>query len=105
MAIDPDLTGGIFGLDAAALGDGGFNASGWHHEEGARMMEQAKQSFDQAERTRLYNELSALFNYNVPTVVVALRAVMWPVADRINNLEMSTYVNWTYHINKVTIDH
>ena len=105
MAIDPDLTGGIFGLDAAALGDGGFNASGWSHEEGARMMEEAKQSFDQARRTELYNELSALFNYYVPTVVVALRAVMWPVADRVNNLEISTYVNWTYHINKVTLDH
>jgi len=105
MAIDPDLTGGIFGLDAPALGDGGFNASGWFNEEGARMMEQAKQSFDQAERTRLYNELSLMYNTYVPTVVVALRNVMWPVADRVNNLEISTYVDWTYHINKVTIDH
>jgi len=103
MAIDPDLTGGIFGLDEGALGDGGFNASGWRHEEGQRMMEAAKQSFDQAERTALYNELSLLFNTNVPTVVVALRNVMWPVADRVQNLDISTYVDWTYHINKVTL--
>jgi len=105
MAIDPDLVGGIFGLDEGALGDGGFNASGWRHEEGARMMMEAKQSFDQARRTELYNELSALFNNYVPTVVVALRSVMWPVADRVNNLDISTYVDWTYHINKVTLDH
>ncbi|MCL2819735.1 MAG: ABC transporter substrate-binding protein [Oscillospiraceae bacterium] len=105
MAIDPDLTGGIFGLDEMALGDGGFNASGWRNEEYARKMEDAKQSFDQAKRTELYNEISAMYNEQVPTVVVALRSVMWPVADRVGNLDISTYVDWTYHINKVTLDH
>ena len=105
MAIDPDLTGGIFGLDEMALGDGGFNGSGWRNEEYARKMEEAKQSFDQARRTELYNEISAMYNEQVPTVVVALRSVMWPVADRVGNLDISTYVDWTYHINKVTIDH
>jgi len=105
MAIDPDLTGGIFGLDAAALGDGGFNASGWHNEEGALKMAEAKQSFDQARRTELYNEISLMFNTYVPTVVVALRATMWPVADRVNNLVIDTYTDWTYYINKVTLDH
>jgi ABC-type transport system substrate-binding protein len=67
------------------------------------MMEAAKQSFDQAERVRLYNELSALFNYYVPTVVIALRATMWVNSDRVNNLDISTYIDWTFHINKATI--
>jgi len=104
MAIDPDLTGGIFGLDEGALGDGGFNASGWHNEEGARLMEAAKQEFNQAKRAEMYQELSAMFNYYVPTVVVALRSVMWVNSERVGNLDISTYVDWTYYINKITLN-
>jgi peptide/nickel transport system substrate-binding protein len=103
MAIDPDLTGGIFGLDEVALGDGGFNGSGWRHEEGARLMEAAKQEFDQNRRKEMYLELSALYNYYVPTVVVALRSVMWVNSARVQNLDISTYVDWTYHINTISI--
>jgi peptide/nickel transport system substrate-binding protein len=103
MAIDPCLVGGIFGLDAGALGDGGFNASGWENAEGREMMEEARQNFDQSVRTELYNELSKMFNYYVPTVVIALRSTMWVNNNRVNNLDISTYVDWTYIINKVTL--
>ena len=103
MAIDPCLVGGIFGLDDPSLGDGGFNASGWHNAEGQQMMLDARRNFDQAERTRLYNELSAMFNYYVPTVVIALRSTLWVQSDRIQGLELGPYSDWVHNIEQVSL--
>ena len=102
-SIFPDLFGGIFGLDDEALGDFGYNASGWFDQDLYELMAAARQEFDFAKAADMYKELALGLNYNLPTAVVAYRNEMWVNSDRVNGLNISSYENWTYNFNKVTL--
>jgi len=103
-AIDPDITGGIFGMEDDTMDQGGFNQSGWFDQDVFDKMNEAARNFDQNKRAELYKELSIILNEQLPTAVVSYRYLIWVNSDRVQNLDISSFVDWTYHINKVTLN-
>ena len=101
LSIDPDPTGALFDYDAYV--EGGFNASGYYNEKAQQLIKDGKTEFDQAKRAAIYKEWAQLMNQEIPTVIIAYRYELWVHNDRVQNLDISPYVNWTYHINKITL--
>ena len=102
-AIDPDITGGIFGMEDDTMDEGGFNQSGWFDQDVFDMMNEAAREFDQSRRAELYKELALVLNEQLPTAVVSYRYFIWVTSDRVNNLEIDSFIDWVYHINRVTL--
>jgi len=103
-AIDPDITGGIFGMEDDTMDMGGFNQSGWFDQEIFDMMNEAARNFDQNRRAELYKDLSLKLNYYLPTAVVSYRYLIWVNSDRVQGLDISSFVDWTYHVNRITLN-
>jgi len=103
-AIDPDITGGIFGMEPDTMDEGGFNQSGWFNQEVFDKMNEAARNFDQNRRAELYKELSLILNEQLPTAVVSYRYLIWVSSERVQNLDISSFVDWTYHVNRITLN-
>jgi peptide/nickel transport system substrate-binding protein len=103
-AIDPDITGGIFGMEPDTMDQGGFNQSGWFDQDVFDKMNEAARNFDQNRRAELYKELSLTLNYQLPTAVVSYRYLIWVNSDRVQGLDISSFVDWTYHVNRITLN-
>jgi len=91
MAIDPDLTGGLWDFNAHVAG--GFNNSGWYNTRFQELIVLGRTTFDQAERTRIYHELAAMANYYLPVWVLSNGTHLWAVDSGIQNLEISAFMN------------
>ncbi|MCL2819736.1 MAG: ABC transporter substrate-binding protein [Oscillospiraceae bacterium] len=102
-AIDPDLTGGIFGMEDDTMDQGGFNQSGWFRQDVHDKMLEALREFDQGRRAELYKELALIFNEQLPTAVVSYRYFVWVNSDRVQGLDIGPFVDWTYHVNKISL--
>ena len=90
-------------MEDDTMDEGGFNQSGWFDQEVFDMMNEAARDFDQNKRAELYKELAIVLNEQLPTAVVSYRYFIWVNSDRVNNLDIDSFVDWTYHINKITL--
>ena len=103
LSIDPDPTGGLF--DADAYSEGGFNASGFRDERSQELMKAGLTEFDQAKRAEIYKEWAILQNELVPTAIVAYRAEIWAVSNRVHGLDdIGVYTDFTQLLSNVTLD-
>ncbi|MDR2183783.1 MAG: ABC transporter substrate-binding protein [Clostridiales bacterium] len=90
MAIDPDLTGGLWDFDAHVAG--GFNNSGWYNTRFQELIELGRSTFDQDERTAYYHELAAMANYYLPVWVLSNGTNLFALTDDVRNLEVSAFM-------------
>jgi len=102
LNIDPDPSGAIFDYDAFVAG--GFNASGFFHEEAQNLITQGRTEFDQDVRTEIYKEWATLMNYYIPSVIIAYRNELWIVGDNIDGMVMNSFQRWTFHAHEITIN-
>jgi ABC-type transport system substrate-binding protein len=96
LSTDPDPSGALF--DYEAFVEGGFNASGYYNERAQELIKLGKSTFDVAERADYYKEWVKLMNAEVPTTIVAYRAEIWGINDRVSGLDLDTYANFVDNI-------
>jgi len=92
LSLDPDPSGAPF--DYEAFVEGGFNASGYYNEYAQQLIKDGKSTFDIDERAAIYSEWAKLMNEEIPTTIVAYRAEIWGVNDRVSGLDIDTYANF-----------
>ena len=102
LSIDPDPTGALFDYDAYVVG--GFNASGYFNQESQDLIRDGKTEFDQAKRAAIYKKWALLVNEEIPTIVVAYRNEIWVYNERVNNMIITPYEDWTMCISDVVLD-
>jgi len=103
LSIDPDPTGGLY--DADAYTAGGFNASGFRDERSQELIKAGLEEFDQEKRAEIYKEWAIRQNDLIPTAIVAYRAEIWGINDRVHGLDdIDVYTDFTQIIQNVTLD-
>ncbi len=102
LSIDPDPTG-IF--DAASDVLGGYNAGGFHNDRAEEIFSQGLKEYDQDKRAALYQEWAELANEELPYIFIAYRNEIWGVNDRVHNMELGPYFDWTYNVPNITLDY
>jgi len=101
LNIDPDPSATIFDYDAFVAG--GFNASGFFHEEAQNLISQGRTELDQDVRTEIYREWATLMNYYLPSVVIVYRNELWVIGDNIDGLTMNSFQRWTFYAHEIMI--
>ncbi len=102
LSVDPDPTGGLF--DGDSIDEGSYNCTSWRDERSQELMIAGKQEFDQAKRAEIYKEWAKIQNENVPTAIVAYRAEIWGISDKVSGLDdIGVYTDWTSLVKNVTI--
>jgi dipeptide transport system substrate-binding protein len=83
---DPDnFLHTLLGCDAV----GGNNRAQWCNEEYDNLVNQAKRTTDQAERTRLYEEAQMVFKREAPWVTIDHSLVVMPMRKEVSGYVMS----------------
>lgn len=82
---DPDNFLSVL-LSCSAVG--GNNRAQWCNEEFDALLEKAKQSSDQAERTKLYEEAQVVFKREAPWATIAHSVVFVPMSTKVQNFKM-----------------
>ena len=101
LSIDPDPTG-IF--DQASSELGGFNAGGYYNERAEEIFKEGILEYDQAKRAELYQEWAIIANDELPYLFNAYRNEIWGVNDRVKNMELGPYADWTMNVKDITLD-
>lgn len=102
LSIDPDPTA-IFGSESDVLG--GYNAVGFHNDRADEIFALGTQEYDQAKRADLYQEWAIIANEELPYLFNAYRNETWGVNNRIKNMELGPYYDWTYTIKDIELDY
>jgi dipeptide transport system substrate-binding protein len=83
---DPDnFLHTLLGCDAV----GGNNRAQWCNEEFDKLVNDAKRSTDQAERTKLYEEAQVVFKREAPWVTLDHSTVVMPMSKKVSGYVMS----------------
>ena len=85
---DPDNFLSVL-LSCAAAEDGGANRAFWCNEEFSNLLEQAKQTSDQAERTKLYEQAQVIFKDQAPWATIGHSTVVMPMSKKVTGYVMS----------------
>ncbi|WP_045387090.1 ABC transporter substrate-binding protein [Falsirhodobacter sp. alg1] len=85
---DPDNFLAVL-LGCAATGDGGSNRAQWCNEDFDALIQQAKVTTDQAERTRLYEEAQVIFKEQNPWATLAHSNVFMPMSKDVTGYVMN----------------
>lgn len=100
LSIDPDPSG-IFGASQDVMG--GFNSVGWHPDKSEELMKKGIQETDLKKRAEIYKEWGALINDELPYLFLNNNKDMWVVSSRVKNMNISSYLDWTFDIHKVEL--
>ncbi|WP_136682458.1 ABC transporter substrate-binding protein [Falsirhodobacter xinxiangensis] len=84
---DPDNFLAVL-LGCAATGDGGANRAQWCNKEFDDLLQQAKVTSDQAERTKLYEEAQVVFKRENPWATLAHSTVFMPMSSKVTGYIM-----------------
>ncbi len=82
---DPDNFLSVL-LSCSAVG--GNNRAQWCNEEFDALLDKAKQSSDQAERTKLYEEAQVIFKREAPWATIAHSVVFMPMSNKVTGYKM-----------------
>lgn len=102
LGIDPDPTG-IF--DKASDTPGGYNSVGFYNEEAEEIMVQGQIELNQEKRKELYQRWAEIANEEVPYIFIAYRDEIFGVNNRVKNLNITPYEDWTYNLHLVEVEH
>lgn len=102
LSIDPDPTA-IFGAEADVLG--GYNAVGFHNDRAEEIFALGTQEYDQDKRAELYKEWAVIANEELPYLFNAYRNEIWGVNNRVKNMELGPYYDWTYTVKEIELDY
>jgi len=98
MAIDPDLTGGLWdGSDGQNVAGTFFN-SGFRDQRLIDLIDQGATEFDHEERIRIYHEIAALTNYYLPVWVLSNGMNLWGFSNDVHNLHNGAFMRWSQAI-------
>jgi dipeptide transport system substrate-binding protein len=82
---DPDnFLGVLLGCDAV----GGNNRAQWCNEDFEKLIQAARVTADQAERTRLYEEAQVVFKAQAPWLTIAHSKVFMPMSTKVSGYAM-----------------
>lgn len=84
---DPDNFLAVL-LGCAATGDGGANRAQWCNEEFDALIQKAKVTSDQAERTKLYEEAQVIFKDQNPWATLGHSTVFMPMSKKVTGYVM-----------------
>lgn len=101
LDIDPDPTK-TFGSKSDV--QGGWNSVGFHNDRADEIFKLGLQEYDQQKRKALYQEWAKLANEELPYIFVAYRNEIWGVNERVKNLEMGPYAEWTLNITDIELE-
>ena len=93
---DPDNFLSVL-LSCASATEGGANRAFWCNEEFSALLDQAKQSADQAERTRLYEEAQVIFKDQAPWATLAHSTVVVPMSNKVSGYVMDPLGKHLFH--------
>ncbi|MDB6453830.1 ABC transporter substrate-binding protein [Falsirhodobacter sp. 20TX0035] len=85
---DPDNFLAVL-LGCAATGDGGANRAQWCNEDFDALLQKAKVTTDQAERTKLYEEAQVIFKDQNPWATLAHSQVFMPMSKDVTGYVMN----------------
>ncbi len=100
LSAEPDPSN-IFSVEYA---DGGLNYGMYHNEDAEELMQEGLETFEQEERTEIYNELGQVFNEDLPYIFVYSNKDIWSTNDRVANFEPSAFqaLSWNVHEWEIT---
>ncbi|WP_284165017.1 ABC transporter substrate-binding protein [Frigidibacter sp. SD6-1] len=84
---DPDNFMGVL-LGCAGAVDGGSNRAQWCNEEFDGLIQKAKVTADQAERTKLYEEAQVVFKREAPWATLGHSTVFMPMSTKVSGYVM-----------------
>jgi len=98
MAIDPDLSGGLW--DATRVEEGAFFSSGFTNDRLIELIDLGATTMEQADRIPIYHEIAYITNYYLPVWVLSNGTQLWIFSDRVNNLTVGPFLTWPNAINQ-----
>ena len=102
LGVDPDPTGGLFDDNASAKG--GFNASGYKNDYAMELVKKGKSEFDTKKRATIYQEWAKIMNDEIPHAIVAYRAEIWGINNKIKGMDIGTYQDFTTLIKNISVE-
>lgn len=82
----------------------GNNSIGLRDPEIDKLLEDGAKEFDQAARTKIYQEFAVKMNEKVPYMFLNQNDSWDVFNNRVKNLVISSYCDWTYYIESVEIE-
>lgn len=92
---DPDNFLSVL-LSCDSAQEGGANRAFWCNEEFSDLLQQAKVTADQDERTRLYEEAQVIFKDQAPWFTIAHSTQYVPMAKNVEGFQMSPLGDFTF---------
>ena len=77
-------------------GSGGANRAFWCNEEFSDLLQQAKVTSDQAERTKLYEQAQVIFKDQAPWLTIAHSTQYVPMRSEVSGFVMSPLGDFTF---------
>ncbi len=60
----------------------------WHNETYHKLMQEGKQTIDQAKRAEIYKKAEQLMYDECPVIPIAHSTVMWPASKKVMNFKL-----------------
>jgi dipeptide transport system substrate-binding protein len=98
---DPDNFLSVL-LSCSSASEGGANRAFWCNEEFSNLLQQAKVTSDQAERTRLYEEAQVIFKDQAPWFTIAHSTQYVPMRSNVTGFVMSPLGDFTFETVDIT---
>jgi peptide/nickel transport system substrate-binding protein len=96
LAIDPDLTNGLWDFDAHR--EGGFNGSGWYNTRFQELIHLGRSAFGVENRQPIYHELAQMANYYMPVWPLSTGTELHATTSDVHNFEIGAFMTWTLAI-------
>ena len=98
---DPDNFLSVL-LSCASATEGGANRAFWCNEEFSGLLQQAKVTADQAERTKLYEQAQVIFKEQAPWFTIAHSTQYVPMRQNVTGFVMSPLGDYTFETVDIT---
>lgn len=98
---DPDNFLSVL-LSCASATEGGANRAFWCNEEFSNLLQQAKVTSDQAERTKLYEQAQVIFKEQAPWFTIAHSTQYVPMRQNVTGFVMSPLGDYTFETVDIT---
>ncbi|RJE79709.1 ABC transporter substrate-binding protein [Paracoccus sp. JM45] len=92
---DPDNFLSVL-LSCDSAGDGGANRAFWCNEEFSQLLQDAKVTSDQAERTAIYEQAQEVFKDQAPWFTIAHSTQYVPMSNKVSGFVMSPLGDFTF---------
>jgi peptide/nickel transport system substrate-binding protein len=96
MAIDPDLSGGLW--DARNDQAGSFFNSGFYNDRLMELIEKGATTMNQAERVKIYHEIAAITNDELPIWVLSNGTSLWGLSENVHNMQIGAFYSWVANV-------